>query len=35
MDYTTIISATASEPASLQYIAAYSGCTMSVLSILK
>jgi len=29
MDYTTIISATASEPASLQYIAAYSGCTMA------
>lgn len=29
MDYTTIISATASEPAPLQYIAAYSGCTMA------
>jgi F-type H+-transporting ATPase subunit alpha len=29
MEYTTIISATASEPASLQYIAAYSGCTMA------
>jgi len=29
MDYTTIISATASEPASLQYIGAYSGCTMA------
>lgn len=29
MEYTTIISATASEPAPLQYIAAYSGCTMA------
>ncbi|GAB6160889.1 F0F1 ATP synthase subunit alpha [Desulfothermus naphthae] len=29
MDYTTIISATASEPAALQYIAPYSGCTMA------
>ncbi len=29
MEYTTIISATASEPASLQYIAAYSGCAMA------
>ena len=29
MDYTTIISATASDPASLQYIAAYAGCTMA------
>ncbi len=29
MDYTTIISATASEPASLQFIAAYSGATMA------
>ena len=29
MEYTTIISATASEPASLQFIAAYSGCTMA------
>ncbi len=29
MEYTTVISATASEPASLQYIAAYSGCTMA------
>ena len=29
MKYTTIISATASEPAPLQYIAAYSGCTMA------
>jgi F-type H+-transporting ATPase subunit alpha len=29
MDYTTIISATASEPAPLQFIAAYSGCTMA------
>ena len=29
MDYTTIISATASDPAPLQYIAAYSGCTMA------
>ncbi len=29
MEYTTIISATASEPAALQYIAAYSGCTMA------
>jgi len=28
MDYTTVISATASEPAPLQYIAAYAGCTM-------
>ncbi len=28
MEYTTIVSATASEPASLQFIAAYSGCTM-------
>ena len=29
MEYTTIIPATASEPAPLQYIAAYSGCTMA------
>ena len=29
MEYTTIISSTASEPAPLQYIAAYSGCTMA------
>jgi F-type H+-transporting ATPase subunit alpha len=29
MDHTTIISATASEPASLQFIAAYVGCTMA------
>ena len=29
MEYTTIISATASEPAPLQYIAAYSGCPMA------
>ncbi len=29
MDYTTIISATASEPASLQFIGAYAGCTMA------
>ena len=29
MEYTTIISATASEPAALQYIAAYSGCAMA------
>lgn len=29
MEYTIIISATASEPAPLQYIAAYSGCTMA------
>ena len=29
MEYTTIISATASEPAPLQYIAAYVGCTMA------
>ena len=29
MEYTTIISATASEPASLQFMAAYSGCTMA------
>ena len=29
MDYTTIISATASEPAPLQFIGAYSGCTMA------
>ena len=29
MEYTTIISASASEPAPLQYIAAYSGCTMA------
>ena len=29
MEYTTIISATASEPAPLQYIAAYSGCAMA------
>ncbi len=28
MEYTTIVSATASEPASLQFISAYSGCTM-------
>jgi len=29
LEYTTIISATASEPAPLQFIAAYSGCTMA------
>jgi F-type H+-transporting ATPase subunit alpha len=29
LSYTTIISATASEPAPLQYIAAYCGCTMA------
>ncbi len=29
MDYTTIISATAAEPAALQFIAAYAGCTMA------
>jgi F-type H+-transporting ATPase subunit alpha len=29
MDYSTIISATASDPAPLQYIAAYAGCTMA------
>ena len=29
MEYTTIISATAAMPAPLQYIAAYSGCTMA------
>ncbi|OBQ50248.1 F0F1 ATP synthase subunit alpha [Halodesulfovibrio spirochaetisodalis] len=29
MEYTTIISATASEPAPLQFIAAYTGCTMA------
>lgn len=29
MEYTTITSTTASEPAPLQYIAAYSGCTMA------
>ena len=29
MEYTTIISPTASEPAPLQYIAAYSGCAMA------
>ena len=28
MDYTIVVSATASEPAPLQYIAPYSGCTM-------
>ncbi|SDN42585.1 F-type H+-transporting ATPase subunit alpha [Desulfonauticus submarinus] len=28
MEYTTVIAATASEPAALQFIAAYSGCTM-------
>ena len=28
MEYTTIVSATASDPASMQFIAAYSGCTM-------
>ncbi|WP_045212548.1 F0F1 ATP synthase subunit alpha [Desulfonatronovibrio magnus] len=28
MEYTTVVSATASDPASLQFIAAYSGCTM-------
>ncbi len=28
MEYTTVISATASEPASLQFISAYAGCTM-------
>jgi F-type H+-transporting ATPase subunit alpha len=29
LEYTTIISATASEPASLQFISAYAGCTMA------
>ncbi|MEJ5242463.1 MAG: F0F1 ATP synthase subunit alpha [Desulfomicrobiaceae bacterium] len=29
MEYTTVISATASEPAPLQFIAAYCGCTMA------
>ncbi|MDL2306799.1 F0F1 ATP synthase subunit alpha [Desulfovibrio sp. OttesenSCG-928-C06] len=29
LEYTTIISATASDPAPMQYIAAYSGCTMA------
>ena len=29
MDYTIVVSATASEPAPLQYIAPYSGCTMA------
>jgi F-type H+-transporting ATPase subunit alpha len=29
LDYTTVISATASEPAPLQFIAAYCGCTMA------
>ena len=29
MEYTTIISATASEPAPLQFISAYTGCTMA------
>ncbi len=29
MEYTTIISATAAEPASLQFISAYAGCTMA------
>ncbi len=29
MEYTTIISATAAEPAPLQFISAYSGCTMA------
>jgi F-type H+-transporting ATPase subunit alpha len=29
MDYTTIISATASDPAPLQFISAYAGCTMA------
>jgi len=29
MDYTTVISATASDQAPLQYLAAYSGCTMA------
>ena len=29
MDYTTIISATAADPAPLQFISAYSGCTMA------
>ncbi len=29
MEYTTIISATASDPAALQFIAPYSGCTMA------
>ncbi|CAK7037599.1 MAG: ATP synthase subunit alpha [Desulfovibrio sp.] len=29
MEYTTIVSATASDPATLQYIAAYAGCTMA------
>jgi F0F1-type ATP synthase alpha subunit len=29
MEYTTIISATASEPAPLQFIAAYAGCAMA------
>ncbi|MFA6809654.1 MAG: F0F1 ATP synthase subunit alpha [Desulfoplanes sp.] len=29
MEYTTVISSTAAEPAPLQYIAAYAGCTMA------
>ncbi len=29
MEYTTVISATSSQPAPLQYLAAYSGCTMA------
>jgi len=29
MEYTTVISSTAAEPASLQYIASYAGCTMA------
>ncbi len=29
MDYTTVIAATASDPAPLQFLAAYSGCTMA------
>ncbi len=29
MDYTTVIAATASDPASLQYIAPYAGCSMA------
>ena len=28
MDYTTIVSATASDPAPLQFLAPYTGCTM-------
>jgi F-type H+-transporting ATPase subunit alpha len=28
MEYTTVVSASASDPASMQFIAPYSGCTM-------